>query len=140
MSIELMLEIDDSINKNKLVDSLIFAGASDFSDDSSGFDCFFEKTKISVYVDEKSNPSWKERRARDEFITENVNFPATLKVGFRVIFRFPRNEHAESNGQIKNVLLFLEENTKANFVLSFQYEKVIAIRHNSSLQFIYAFE
>lgn len=140
MATELMLEIEDTLDKSIIVNSLVYAGASEFSEESTGFDCFFDETKISAYVYEKSKPYWTESGTRDEVVAEDLDFVFSWKVGFRVIFRYPRNAHTESNAQINSVLRFLEKNSMVNFVLSFQYEKIIAVRNASGLNFLSSFE
>ncbi|MCC4598330.1 hypothetical protein NRY95_00960 [Xanthomonas campestris pv. phormiicola] len=63
-------------------------------------------------------------------------FSDSWKAGVRAAFHCPNNRLAESWEEIKSYMFALMKECDCKFVLSFQYEKIYAIRNEGEINFI----
>lgn len=69
-----------------------------------------------------------------EVLAEDVPFPLNWTVGCRLTLEAVTQNYDECCDEIYRLLRALENSTRANFVLSFQYEDVYAVRTEEGLR------
>lgn len=122
MSITLNLEADERLSREVAKAVLLGCGLDWISEDESGLKGNFSESNMyfSLRDNAESFPC--------EVLAEDVPYPLKWKVGSRLSLNVVLEHYTKCCNQVVGLLFALEKNTPANFVLSFQYEEVYAVR------------
>jgi len=128
MSLDLMFEADAGLSQEQFSRILAKLGVNTELDESNRVCGSFPLSNMYVVSDYHVK--------RDVVIAEGVPFPMTWKVGMRAVFNFCMAEYDQCNSDMYQFLLEVVNESEANFVLSFQFENVYAIRDSDGLQLL----
>lgn len=139
MSLTMNFEADCKIQKQEVLSALESAGADLFSEERSGSSGNFSASNMSFFISERSNISWIENGLGSSVIAEGASGQLEWDICMRISFQIATSKYFECVKELQQFLGRLAELSRANFLLSFQYETVYVIRDEEGLRFIKEF-
>lgn len=136
MSITLNLEIDCQLRRDELIRALKSCGTNAFVEEEFGFSGYFTRSNMHFACFERTRPYWAESGMRSCVIAEGVPRPLTWEICVRISFRYVLVSYEDCRDDLQKFMENLAQISKAYFVLSFQHEKVYAIRDENGLHIL----
>lgn len=131
MSISMDLEADYRLEKEVIVRVLSQLKVTNILEKGNGFTGNFPESNMYFYFSEElSDPTLR---------AENWAEKIAWDVRMRMVFYYAISSYDLCSEQLHQFLKLLSQSCSANYILSFQYEKVVAIRDESGLQFLHDF-
>ncbi|WP_155518259.1 hypothetical protein [Ralstonia solanacearum] len=120
MSVMMMVEADSRLSESAVLDALSSCGVNDVVSRSNGFGGNFPSSNM-FFTYERSTDEQQEIR------TEGMR-DSGWSVGCRLVFVYVIPHLAECGSQLDKFLQVISDVSEANWVLSFQYESICAVR------------
>lgn len=131
MSISMDLEADYRLEKEIIVRVLSQLKVTNILEKGNGFTGNFPESNMYFYFSEElSDPTLR---------AENWIEKVAWDVRMRMVFYYVIASYDLCREQLHQFLKLLSQSCSANYILSFQYEKVVAIRDERGLQFLHDF-
>jgi len=127
MSFVLSLEIDTCLSKKEFIEAALACGAVSASDGEEEVSMIFPRSGLQVFL----------RTSFDlpHVLAEGLEKPVLWDVGMRASLAYVIDKYDDCNFDVRRLMERLEASSSSNFVLSFQYETVYAIRDEDGLHF-----
>lgn len=126
MSIMMMMEADSRLSESEVLDALSSCGVSEVVNRHNGFSGNFPSSNM-FFTYEHSTDDQREIRA------EGMGDSGWL-VGCRLVFVYVVPHLVECGSQLSHFLQLISDVSKANWVLSFQYESIYAVRDENGFR------
>lgn len=131
MSISMDLEADYRLEKEVILSVLSQLKVTNIFEKENGFTGNFPDSNMYFYFSEEfSDPALR---------AENWVEKITWDVKMRMVFYYVIAAYDLCSEQLHQFLKLLSQSCSANYILSFQYEKVVAIRNERGLKFLHDF-
>ncbi|MDT7836056.1 hypothetical protein [Aquabacterium sp. OR-4] len=128
MSMALSLELESGIHEDHLRQAAFDCGAVSPSDDHpNGTLAVFAESGLDLFVHSQDG--------RHAVRAEGMPYPAAWTVGLRVSLGYLLDRYDLCNRDARQLLDALAKRTSKFFVLSFEYERVYALRDAHGLQY-----
>jgi hypothetical protein len=128
MSLSLNMEIDSQLQFEDLHTVFEKAGLINITSNDGELSAEFRNSKMAVDAERRDD--------LPEPLTEGIGSEERWKVGSRIAFYYQISNPELCNKEISHFLKELANFTSANFVLSFQYENIYALRDRHGLRFM----
>jgi hypothetical protein len=125
MSVMMMLEMDCRSSEEAIREALVDCGVSTFVPRGEGFDGNFPSSNMFFLFEPIDDGRVKAEDCGVEW-----------RVGGEMTFVYVISKFDECSKQLHNFLQHLSSATSSNWILSFQYESVCAIRDDVGVHFI----
>ncbi len=126
MSIMMMMEADSRLSESEVLDAMSSCGVSEVVNRHDGFSGNFPSSNM-FFTYARSADDQKEIRA------EGMR-DSDWSVGCRLIFVYVIPHLVECESQLSHFLQVISDVSKANWVLSFQYESIYAVRDENGFR------
>jgi len=127
MSLEMTLEADSRLGREDAKKLLSDTGAIDFEEKSDGFVARFPDSNMSVL--------FRDGLKHGNALTEAIEDRGWL-IGSRMTFRYMSNTFEKCDSELRLFVSNLAKESKAFFVVAFQYEEVWALSDEAGLRFM----
>lgn len=131
MSIEMFVEIDDHLATEELLQVFNDLGVETFQSEDHGFSGQLPASEMLFYVFQAGKTT-----LGPEVIAEECAGQILWTINTRIKFTYVNANFDRCGADLKKFITGLANGSAANFVLSFQFEKIYAIRDNLGLRFL----
>ena len=132
MSIDIILEADQRLNKNDVIFAFKKCAILNFEIGDKVMHGNFPSSNMFFTICEPDEE-------RSYVIAEGVPNPVTWHVGIRIIFTYVISKYSGCVAEVHQFLNELVKISPAHFILSFQYENVYASNDENGLHFFSEF-
>jgi hypothetical protein len=122
------IEAEDVLRFEALVLAFNKTGVHDFEEEEYGFSGLFPISGMAFYVFQKEKCT-----VIPQLLAEGADKKFAWPVGTRIKFRYVNENFDECTSQLKAFISNLANVSNANFLLSFQYDTIYAVRDKGGL-------